>query len=147
MSVDFTAAAATTQYVDKACDFPGCCEEERCGSCQEGIMQERVSDAPELNLNNGNAAIVIRVLGLDPPDMWGKLATEQLPAIRRRIMYLRNRPLALASYARETADTRRPGQCRVVCGGIDAQVILDRLERLDAVLAWAQERNSEVLWG
>jgi len=146
MSVDFTAAAAVTRYIEEPCDFPGCCEQERCGYCQEGIMQRRVSDAPELNLNNGNAAIVIQCLGLDP-DMWGKLDPEQIPTIRRRIMYLRNRPLTLASHARASSDTQHPGQCRVVCGGIEAQAILERLERLDAVLAWAQEHNSEVRWG
>jgi hypothetical protein len=112
-------------------------------------MQERVSDAPELNLNNGNAAIVIRVLGLsqDPQDMWGRLVPEMIPSVRRRIMYLRNRPLALAPHTRDDSDTCRPGQCRVICGGIDVQAILDRLERLDAVLAWAQQHNSEVRWG
>jgi hypothetical protein len=150
MSITFSSPASRVSYITQPCDFPGCCEENPCGYCDGGIEQIRVTEAPELNFNNGNARIIIAVLGLPqdaPMDMWGKVAPELLPTIRQRIMYLRNRPLALAPHTRETSDTQLPGQCRVIHGGIDTQAILSRLERLDALFAWAQEHNTEVCWG
>lgn len=150
MSITFSSPASHVSYITKPCDFPGCCETNRCGYCDGGEEQFRVTEAPELNFNNGNARIIINVLGLpqdDPMDMWGKVPSELIPAIRQRIMYLRNRPLALAPYTRETSDTQLPGQCRVILGGIDPVAILSRLERLDTLLTWAQEHNAPITWG
>jgi len=150
MSITFSSPASRVSYITQPCDFPGCREGDRCGYCDDGIEQIRVTEAPELNFSNGNAHIIINVLGLpqdDPMDMWGKVPPELIPTVRQRITYLRNSPLSLAPHTRETSDTQLPGQCRIVCGGIDAQAILSRLERLDVLFAWAQEHNAEVCWG
>lgn len=145
MSVTFFCPEAKSEYVRVPCDFHGCCPEDRCGYCQDGWMEERRTEAPELNLANANARVIIEAAGLpqsDPSDLWGELEPEEMAAVRRRITYLRNRPRDIQSRTRATESGPR-----LISFGLDAEGILSRLERLDALLAWAQERRIRISWG
>lgn len=149
MSVTFTADKAKVHYEKIPCDFPGCTEGNRCGYCDDGVEHRRVSDAPELNLANGNAAAICRMLSMPDEGGYGYIDATVVPMVRETILGALNarsmrRPLDRATHAYGGPGT---GHCRVIEVGNDDDSTMRRLMDLDAVLAWAEENQSAVSWG
>jgi hypothetical protein len=115
MSVTFWCPEAPRRTVTKPCDFPGCVPGNRCGYCDDGVESERVSDAPEFNLCNGNARAILGLVGLaampEPiewtlhpstsenetalpiftgGELYGELTLDQMATIRQRLLVLLN---------------------------------------------------------
>ena len=148
MSVTFTADKATFHYEEVPCDFPGCVEGNRCGYCQDGVERQRVSDAPELNLGNGNAVALLGMLAL-PTTEWGDVEASVVPMVRKTLADALNLRRVRAPLDSEATDVGGPGtgQCRVVSFGNTDDQTMRRLMDLDGVLAWAEENQSGVSWG
>ncbi len=167
MSVDFTASQSQTTTITNPCDFIGCCESDRCGYCDNGISEEREHEA-SINLSNASMAKLVYLLNLqefcDYEESHGILHTA-MGGVRQRIFRMRNQPEAReaateapsvitpggwAGIRTETVDgviqIHRMGPTIIHCGVTDERIIM-QLEAMDAILAWAQERNDRVWWG
>lgn len=133
-------------------------EGERCDARCDGT--EEVSEAPEANFSQGNAASVLRLLGFptNGNDMYGSCGGTEL---RQRIFKARNidrsaaiqAPLHLkggdrgvrVSHEGNVATMERMGAEVFHCGNTDEQT-LRRLDNLEALAVWAQEHDQEVSW-
>lgn len=138
-----------------------------CSLCDgEKTIEKEISDAPEYNLSNSNGAMIMDLLGFDTEDNYAwTIPVEQLPEVRRRIIWLLNNPEALARGERAPSDTqavrrerykdpetgldaiRTERGPRMIDFGIDVEYIKRRLNNMLEVVMWAQERGLEVVVG
>lgn len=127
-----------------------CAPGARCGYCADGTEEVWESPAPELNVANETARVLLDVVGLPSgtEGIYGTLEAPQIASVRRRIVRALSTHLperkALPGGAWGGPGT---GFARVIDCGIDAERIRDRLVRLDAVLAYAQANGERVGWG
>ena len=142
MSVTFTCPEAPRRTTRRPCDFDGCCPSSRCGYCRDGVEEVVTDSLPFVNLANGNAKALLRLLGLDAHDLYGQLAVvKDIAGVRQRITRLRN------SVTARSAAVREPRQePRIIDVGLSDDGILERLERLDTLLAVAQQHGWSVSW-
>lgn len=152
MSVTFWVPAAPSQRLSVPCDYGlgepwACSPERRCGYCTDGEDVQTVSLAPSLNVSNVTAGVLLDLLRL-PHEPGGTVVPSAIPSVRRRIV------LALSTGRPEAealpgGDSGGPGtgQARFISLGLDGEQIRERLTRLDAVFAYAQEHGQEVSWG
>lgn len=169
MSVNFVASHSMVMITTSLCDFPGCCELDRCGYCNSGLVEEREYEAG-INLSDVNMAKLIYLLDLqefcnyeESCGAAGSIPAEAVATVRQRIFKVRNQPQARetateapsvtpggwAGVHTETVDgviqIHRMGPTVTHCGVTDEQIVM-RLEAMDRVLAWAQERNNGAWW-
>ena len=150
MSVTFWVPDAPRTRVMVPCTYGkgyahACKPEERCGYCADGLEEKIESPAPEINLANGNARVILEIVGLPVGDLYGSLSPESMPKVRRNIVRALNGQLG--AYERPSSDTHADGCARVMVQGLDAEGIRERLKRLDAVLVYAQANKQRVTWG
>lgn len=146
MSVTFWVPDAPRERKIVPCTTASCFPDDRCGYCIDGKEEQITSPAPDLNLCEGNAAIVLAILGERiGEDKFGDWAPAIIPRVRRRIVRALNVPLA--QYTRSGGTYEVAGQARLIEQGIDVEGIHDRLRRLDAVLVYAQAHGQKVSWG
>ena len=148
MSVTFWVPQAPRTRAMVPCTYQGCADDNRCGYCADGLEEQVTSPAPDLNLANGNAAVVLAVLGIPSADveLYGSLAGDDIASTRRRIVRALNVDLTVYERANDAGMGPRRG-ARVITQGLDTEGIRERLTRLDAVLAYAQANGHEVHWG
>ena len=158
MSTTFFAPEAPARTVEVPCDFPNCLPDNRCGYCQDGIEHVRVTDLPEVNMAEGNAADILKLLGL-PNDDCGVWEVPEMADIRQRILRVRatGETSQLNREASDSQGTRVVRNedglpeiqktCRAVdFGNTDAQT-LRRLGALEELLVAAQKAQLRVCWG
>lgn len=107
MSVTFGCHEAPSELRRVPCDSPEmgltCTPEDRCGYCDDGMMDEWVTEVPQVNLANANARSVLALLGLSTEE-WGTVAVADIPAVLQR---------CLVVLARESA------RAHLVCDGFE----------------------------
>ena len=134
-----------------------------CGFCKgKGDYQDRVSDAPEMNLSNSNAQAVMSALGYEP-DYGYSIKPEEIPAVKRRIMQLMNQDGELDQHTRDPEDSQKDFGIvrdkdpetgldrishkkgpRMIGGGIDTDYLRGKFQRMLTILDYAQKNNQEV---
>lgn len=153
MSVTFSVPLAPTTTSFVPCDYGkgeawACRAEERCGYCADGVERVVTSEAGDLNVANVTARILLDLLAIHSPDLMGTLIPANIPDARRRIMRALNtsRPEreALPATAGGGPGT---GRCAWFGGGINSVRIRAHLAHLDVMLAYAQTRGFDVVWG
>lgn len=153
MSVTFWIPDAPRTRELVPCDYGrgepwACAPGRRCGYCEDGFDLVAVSPAPDLNVANETARVLLATLGLPCDDLWGCLTPGRIPAVRREIVRAlsSDRPelRAVAGAVYGGLGTGRP---LVIDAGVSSDRIRDRLARLDAVLAWAQTHGMTIAWG
>jgi len=137
-----------------------CTPEEPCGYCDDGYQTRWFSDCPSVKLSNANTRDIGGLLGLGR-ETCGTIRHADIPAILRRIMVVKAKDSERAHLVRESSDTRGPtrvvqddngvdristGPRMIDCGNQDAHTIA-RLNALQHLLVWAQERGYDVSWG
>lgn len=150
MSITFSVKGISKQVVYVPCDFYGCCDENRCGYCQDGVEITYVSEAPELNVANVTARILLnKVLNAVEmcQDMFGEIELSDIPACRRNILIYLNRPSLLNKISVEPSEYKWDNGCNVFDCGISEERIINRLKELDSVLEYAQKKNCNVQYG
>jgi hypothetical protein len=128
-----------------------CRPERRCDYCVDGLEETWESPAPEVNVANVTAGVLLAVLRLDalrslPGELYGYLTPEEIPGVRRRIVYALSTGLPERNVI-PASESGGPNRARIINFGLDAERIRDRLARLDSVLAYAQEHGQRVSWG
>jgi hypothetical protein len=98
------------------------------------------------NLANGNARAFLGFLGIDSDELYGELP---IPAVRQKIMVARATfDRKVDDFTRPGSDTKRPGQCRVIEGGIDRDYFERRLREFAALVEeLAQKGATHISWG
>jgi len=164
MSVTFSAIGAPETSNMVPCYMDGCSALTRCGYCKDGLLDEPLESIPSLNLANGNARAILSLVGLEDEFLSGGLEVEGIAPIRQRIFVLRNSEKRRAAAIREPEDKQEAilemsggavegvqtlyrMSPRMITAGLDDDGILDRLERLDELLAAAQAGGFGVSWG
>ena len=149
MSVTFWIPDAPRTRLKTACTSKvhdtgePCKTGKSCGYCQDGIEESWESSAPELNVANETAIVLLGILEIPcgPTDLYGSLEPTQIPTVRRNIV--------------RALSTKIPER-KAICGsvsknyiyiGVEPERIRDRLSRLHAVLAYAQQNSQRVSWG
>ena len=126
------------------------------------VRDEEVSDGVQpLNMSNMNAGAVLSLLGFHGEAIYGgEIETADIPAIRHKILILRNAEWARSTAVRSPFEERGAARAtvnadgmatistgpRVISCGIDDEYVLEKLERIDALLAEAQKLSSSVTW-
>lgn len=129
-----------------------------CGMCRgKGKFEDFKTDAPELNVANGNAMEIQRMLGLDA-DYSGSISHADLPAFRRHLIKIKNGDMSshVAEPKKEVGKMRSytddEGQSRIGRGPtmIDSGRSHAQVERyIDSLLSimdFAQKNNLDVTW-
>lgn len=158
MGVQISIIGGPTRHVTDECPCVWDGEAEKdCRWCDgTGVTSY---DEPEfsMDLNLGNARAVFDAAGLDSEA--NEVTVAMLPAVRRRILGLMNSFARRATHLREEESSSSRvakredglpsiGEDREVywAGGLDDDGLLDRLRRLDAIMAKAQELDKDVRW-
>ena len=111
---------------------------------KEAIMLD-MEDAAHLNMNNGNAAAFLSFLGLPLEDGVGETT---VPEARRAIMRARATfDRHVNDFTRKGSDTKRPGKCRIIEGGIDTDYFAMRLDSFEQFLnVVVQKGATSIYW-
>jgi hypothetical protein len=118
-----------------------CCTWEGCPSCKGSNTVSFEVSEPSLNLANMNAMAILRTVGLET-DYCGEVAAEDVPNALRKILLARN----TSRVNNEVRDTEVTHGGRCVSHGIDAEYVVDRLDRLAEIFRLAAELQSSVVW-
>ena len=164
MSITFCCPEAPSRHERVPCDSPTlgltCTAEERCGYCDDGMMDERVTECPEANFANANATDILRLLGLEPSG-WGEIEVVAMPSLLQRCLVVLARESSrghLIHDASESGGERKMTvnadgmpeigtSCRVInCGNSDEQIVR-RVTSVRDLIVWAHERNYKINWG
>lgn len=131
--------------------------EYECGLCKGlGKIKDYKAPYQQLNISNSNAMAVLSALGL-PEDYSGAIPDEQLPAIRRRLIQMKNSKntgLELDSY---TSRERRVGRDEngipqitsgpeIHSSGRTRDQIDRYIDSLLDIIDFAQKNNATVTW-
>jgi|SaaInlStandDraft_7_1057024.scaffolds.fasta_scaffold25191_2 hypothetical protein len=148
MSVTFWCPEAPREAIETPCW--GECD-ETCPMCHgTNVTTEQVSPH-EMNLANANAYNILLALGVQSDEsMCGGWETpEDIRTIRAAILKARNVTGRREGAHRDAESYGGPGTgtCRVVSQGYTDEQVLDRLTRLDKLLAYALENSHRVVWG
>jgi hypothetical protein len=123
-----------------------------------GKHKEWVSAAPELQVSNRNGELIQEFLGLDP-DYSGVIRHEQLPAIMRKLIQLKNQ--GSSKHTIPASDEQGPmrswkddqGQSHIGRGaqmidpGVPQSQISRYIDKLIEIVKFAQENNAGLGWG
>lgn len=168
MSVTFWCPDAPREYKRVPCDAPSmgltCEPGDRCGYCDDGWMEEKVTECPEVNFANANASRIVALLQMgDPREEYGDLKCADIPHILRRIMVVLAKDSERNHLIRDGYDGRAHEPrvetdpetglpciscgCRVIEGGNTDEQTVRRVTNIRNLLTWAQERGYDVSWG
>jgi hypothetical protein len=129
-----------------------------CGMCKgAGKVKDFKSDAPELNVANGNAMEIQRMLGLDP-DYSGAIKNADIPAFRRQLIKIKNGDMSShvvepkKEVGKMKAYTDDKGQSRIGRGatmhdmGRSHSQVERYIDSLLSIMDFAQKNNLDVTW-
>jgi hypothetical protein len=104
-----------------------------------------IDDCAHLNLASANARAFLLFLGIEPGDDLSGETT--LPEARRAVMRARATfDRTVGGFVRQGRDTRRPGRCRVIQGGIDEGYLARRIDDFEAFLDAVAERGARSIY-
>ena len=130
-------AQRLTGYADAYTDPTG---RITCDKLCDGYTLE--SEAPEMNVANGNARILLDALGVDAEELGGTFAHYVLPDLIRGTVRVLNTQAPERLSESGGGDT-----CRVVDCGTSAAYIKLRIGQLQALFVYAAERGFDVHYG
>lgn len=107
------------------------------------------TQGPEVNFANRNARAVLGMLGLGDEDLCGSVEGDELAALRRKLVEVLNVQERRKGAVREASVTggAGTGQCLVVDAGNADSDTVRRLEGVQRVVVWAQDRGLGIGWG
>ena len=158
MSVTFHVPGAPTTVEIVDCDNHSCDSDHWCLRCANGLNVEERSEAPDCNFANDNARDLLGFLGefdsAADSDLTGYWRLDYLPIIRRAIMGRRSRAgrhqyksrILTAEQVMNGDFTSGPMVLDCSDPDNDAKR-MDRIDRLEAVVMYAQSHGLEVHWG
>lgn len=146
MSVTFSCPNAPMTDVSEACNTLDCVFGNRCPYCDDGVVKYRTSSAPSCNFANGNAAAILKLVGLKV-DSWGDIDVSVVPMVRTTILGLLNSERSRRHLVREPQTSQAPGHAKLIDFGNGDDQTMRRLMDLDALLAYAEEHGYTVSWG
>lgn len=154
MSTTFTCPEAPRLTGKIPCRSEPCTPEERCCFCEDGIenVDEPEDRVAEMNLNSGNAASLLKILGLwahGDGEPGGELKPEGIPAVLQKILVATNRDSARTPFHVAPVDEggEGTGHARVFSFGTTDEDILERLIRFRGLLEYALKNSFMVRWG
>lgn len=154
MSTTFTCPEAPRLTGRIHCRSEPCTPEVRCYFCEDGFeeVDEPENPVAELNLNSGNAAAPLKILGLwkhGDGEPYGELKPEEIPAVMQKILVATNHDATRAPFHVAPVDEGGPGtgQARVISLGTTDEDILERLLRFRDLLGYALKNSFLVRWG
>ena len=112
----------------------------------EPIALDFETDPAHLNLASSNARAFLLFLGIEPgPDLSGEVS---MPEARRAVMRARATfERRVGGFTRQSTDTKRPGRCRVIEGGIGEDYFARRIDSFERFLdAVAARSASSIYW-
>ena len=126
----------------------------------DGKSKEWVSNAPTLQVSNANAGAIASMLGLDNSDYSGIITHEQLPAIMKKLILLKNQdtkhytqdPTVNRGNMRQTTDTETGltsiGRGPTIHDMGRSQGQVDRyVDTLMDMVKFAQQHGAGISWG
>jgi len=164
VSVTFTCPDAPSEIRRVPCDSPDlgleCTEGHRCGYCDDGWMEQHVTDCPEVNFSNDNTRAILALLQI-APEVVGSLTPSQIPAVLRRCMVVVNQVADRAHLVFDTCEEPRERRVvvnedgmpeittgpRIIHGGNTDEDTLRRLDNIQEILVYAAEHGYTVAWG
>ena len=119
--------------------------DDSCGecACYGGVLVDEVHDFVTVNLANGNAARVMRLLGYSGDDVY--CGSARVDDFLGRLL--------VADGLLETSDERRPqtfkrfGGATLVDAGEPAGYLNEKLKLLIDLANWAKTNHSDICWG
>lgn len=120
------------------------------GCCGRGCNGWLEYDEPQynLNVNNGNAASIFKVLGIPRNEYdYGERPANAVGDFRLAIASAMESPDYRSSGVRKPTQSKDPYRGpRFFSGGLDDQGIVDRLEKLNEICMKAQELGKGIRW-
>lgn len=134
-----------------------------CDWCEgKGEKDEHVSDAPELNVSNGNAMAILDVLGLshgDGQDLAGSVEPKDLPALRRKLIKMKNGgaddlespdEISGGKMVKDRDEHGNPAlrkTARMYDIGRTSDQVANYIDRLLQIIDFAQKNDAHLTWG
>lgn len=127
-----------------------------CGYCDgKGKRMEWVPEGPELSVANNSAFLILDMLGLDSSDYAGAISNKDLPAIKRKIIQLKN--TSVDAHIREPSEERGPARmdtsgdvpritrgATMIDSGYDKNRLISYLDRFMKVVDYAQKHGMDI---
>jgi len=134
---------------------------QACDGTQE--YEQQLSTAPELNVANTNARVVLDILGLEF-DYSGSIPAKDIPTLRRRLIQFSNSKGSADAYTRDyeksQSTTMRKSKdadgitrlepkkgATMIDMGLSKEQIRGYVDRLMPLLDYAQKKDVDITWG
>lgn len=134
-------------------------KEYSCHWCKgTGKSEEVVSSAPSISVSNSTGMLLQKIMGIQSPDYGGVLRGEDLAAVARRLIKLKNTDIdawtrepevsrgAMRHQGSEGNVSRIGGGPTIVDFGMNQQVLEDYIDRLLELIHFAQKNNAQLSW-
>ena len=119
----------------------------KCWYCNgTGKVKQTQSTAPELDVSNANALVVLKILGIDKYDddeLMGHIPSSKFPALQQRLLKLRNIAGKRQQFEIPSTTTKRAGGPTMIDFGVSSEQVEHYIDRLMEIIKFAQDNDSD----
>lgn len=123
--------------------------EYRCMYCDgKGKVKQTKSLAPELNVSNANAHVVLNILGIHNYDdeLMGHIPQTKFPELQRRLLLLKNKIGKSGQFTRPTIQHKQSKGPTMIDVGLSNEQIKHYIEKLQEIIKFAQDTHSDNIY-
>lgn len=145
----FWVPGAPIDKFEGPCPTEGCCAEDRCHICNDGVYVEFKTRGPDLNVSSVTAGELLRALGWPhaaEDGLYGELLPAAIPAARRSIV-LALQPNKLRTLVQGHVEVTGARGAKFIGFARTEDRARELLCQLDNILVYGQEHNLKVSWG
>lgn len=122
----------------------------KCWYCNgTGKVKRTISNAPELDVSNSNARIVLKILGIakyDDDELMGHIPGSDFPALQQRLLRLRNIADKRQQFEIPSTTTKSAGGPTMIDLGVSSEQVEHYIDRLLEIIKFAQAHDSDNIY-
>ena len=110
-----------------------------------GKVEQTISNAPELDVSNANAHVVLKILGIKnySDELMGRIPSSEFPALQQRLLKLKNIAGKRQQFEIPSTTTKSAGGPTMIDFGVSSTQVEHYIDRLMEIIKFAQDTNSD----
>jgi hypothetical protein len=112
-----------------------------------GKVKRTQSTAPELNVSNANARVVLKILGINEYDeLTGHVPSSEFPALQKRLLRLKNIKDKRQQFEIPSTTTKRAEGPEMIDFGVSSEQVEHYIDSLMEIIKFAQDNKSNNIY-